>query len=128
MLARHRTKKRSRSSLPKLFSFAFLMSLSGAVLYDVIPVFVLIIYLFLSLITILLYFLDKRAAKKGAWRIKESNLQLLAALGGWPGAIIARHWFHHKTRKLSFRLVLWMAVLINISCLAGFLARKQLVF
>jgi len=40
-------------------------------------------------------------------------LILLALPGGWPGAFIAQQLFHHKTKKRSFQIVFWAAVLLN---------------
>lgn len=71
-------------------------------------------YLACSGITFIAYGVDKNAAKKGRWRTKEKTLQLLALIGGWPGAIIGRHWFAHKRQKLSFRVIFWLAAIINI--------------
>lgn len=46
--------------------------------------------------------LDKRAAARGAWRVPEQRLLMLAALGGSAGAIAARAVLRHKTRKAGF--------------------------
>lgn len=35
----------------------------------------------------------KAATVQGGWRISQSTLHLLAFLGGWPGALMARHAF-----------------------------------
>jgi uncharacterized membrane protein YsdA (DUF1294 family) len=49
---------------------------------------------------------DKRQATRQKRRISERYLQTLAALGGWPGAILGSRYFRHKTQKLAFRVVL----------------------
>lgn len=77
------------------------------------PVF-LILYLFLSIITFLLYWRDKVKAQKDEWRIPENKLHLFSLLGGWPGALIAQRLFHHKSRKKSFKIVFGLTVMINI--------------
>lgn len=50
----------------------------------------------------LLMGLDKWKAKKRAWRISETALLLVAALGGAIGSLLGMHLFHHKTRHWYF--------------------------
>jgi len=45
-------------------------------------------------------------------------LHFMAVIGGWPGALVAQEVFRHKSRKLSFRLVLWTTVALNCGALA----------
>jgi uncharacterized membrane protein YsdA (DUF1294 family) len=67
----------------------------------------------MSLISLAMYGLDKRAAKKGTWRIKEKTLHTADFLGGWPGGLIAQKLFRKKRRKTKFMLVFWGAVLVH---------------
>lgn len=46
---------------------------------------------------------DKRRAKRGAWRISERSLFLLSLLGGAFGGTAGMLYFHHKTRHWYFR-------------------------
>ena len=46
--------------------------------------------------------IDKRKAKKRAWRIPEATLFTLAAVGGSIGAIAGMYTFRHKTKHRSF--------------------------
>jgi len=46
--------------------------------------------------------IDKRKAKKRAWRIPEATLFILAAVGGSIGSIAGMYTFRHKTRHRSF--------------------------
>ena len=46
--------------------------------------------------------IDKRRAKRDAWRIRERTLFLLALFGGSLGAIAGMWIFHHKTRHWYF--------------------------
>lgn len=73
-----------------------------------------LLYPVLSLLIFLLYAFDKRAAKAGKRRIAENTLHLLALLGGWPGALIAREKLRHKSQKQPFKSVLWLTILLNI--------------
>jgi uncharacterized membrane protein YsdA (DUF1294 family) len=66
-----------------------------------------------SLVTFVFYALDKNAARKGAWRIPEAQLHLLALIGGWPGAMLAQQIIRHKSKKPSFRFVFWITVILN---------------
>jgi uncharacterized membrane protein YsdA (DUF1294 family)/cold shock CspA family protein len=74
-------------------------------------------YLAASAATFLAYAFDKSAATRGAWRISEQTLHLLALIGGWPGALIAQQMLRHKSLKSEFRAVFWGTVALNI---AGF--------
>ncbi len=46
---------------------------------------------------------DKQKAKKGAWRIKEKTLFLVALLGGALGTTCGMYWFRHKTQHWYFK-------------------------
>ena len=59
-----------------------------------------------NLLTIAAFGHDKRMARLGGWRVPERTLLLLALLGGSPGALAARRFFRHKTRKQPFSLQL----------------------
>jgi uncharacterized membrane protein YsdA (DUF1294 family) len=76
----------------------------------------------LNLVTIGHYWEDKRRARAGAWRIPESTLLGLAAIGGSPGALLACRLFRHKTRKQPFATLLQLTAFIQAGALAGYLA------
>ena len=79
---------------------------------------VLLWYLAWSGALFLVYGWDKTAAEGGHWRTKEATLNTLAMIGGWPGGWIAQLAFRHKSRKLSFQVLFWLMVAINIAALA----------
>ncbi len=69
-----------------------------------------------------LYALDKRRAISGRGRrIPERTLHAVEALGGWPGAILARRALRHKTAKASFLVVSWLIVATHAAAWAGLL-------
>lgn len=47
---------------------------------------------------------DKRKAKRNAWRIPEARLMLTAALGGSIGVLAGMYLFRHKTKHPKFTL------------------------
>ena len=57
---------------------------------------------------------DKRRARTGRWRTPERTLLALAFLGGALGALVGMFTFHHKTRKLLFRVLVPIALVLNI--------------
>jgi uncharacterized membrane protein YsdA (DUF1294 family) len=61
----------------------------------------------INLVAFAVYGLDKRAAVRGGWRVRESTLLLLAFAGGSVGAVAAQQLLRHKTRKEPFRTVLF---------------------
>jgi len=71
-------------------------------------------FLLLNIYTFIVYGIDKRAAIRASTRVSEFTLVLLAALGGWCGAILAQRTWRHKTSKKSFQIKFWIATLINL--------------
>lgn len=67
-----------------------------------------------SLASFAAYGLDKRRAGTGGRRVSERTLHLLGLLGGWPGGLVARRYFRHKTQKLPFRVALWAVVALHL--------------
>ena len=90
---------------------AWVLALATVKWYWGVPDMVLIAYGVLSVATFLGYWRDKSAARR--------TLQALALLGGWPGALLAQRWLRHKTKKTSFQIVFWLAVLLHMVVVAG---------
>ena len=65
-------------------------------------------YTVMSVITLLVYAWDKRAAGGGRRRTPEGTLHLLALLGGWPGALLGQQLFKHKRQKTGFVAITWL--------------------
>lgn len=114
-----KTKVARESNIPAiLFAMSFMGAVGMSAASGQIPVEVVAVYLALSVITFVLYALDKSAARRGAWRTSESTLQLLGLAGGWPGALIAQKILRHKSKKASFRRFFWVTVVLNCAALA----------
>lgn len=105
--------KRSNDSLLVIVAALFLVIVGVSVLAAKIPPLALALYMAASLLTFIMYAVDKSAAQKGAWRTQESTLHLLSLAGGWPGALVAQQKLRHKSKKQSFRSVFWLTVLLN---------------
>ena len=83
-----------------------------------VPLLVAVGYGVMSVVSLLLYRRDKRAAQAGGRRTRERTLHLADLLGGWPGGLAAQGRFRHKTRKTAFQLVFWATVLLHGAALA----------
>ena len=105
--------KQKKGSLSVLGAVFFLIIVGVFVITARIPPLILALYMVVSLITFIMYAVDKSAATKGAWRTHESTLHLLSIAGGWPGALFAQQKLRHKTKKQSFRFIFWVTVLLN---------------
>ena len=76
------------------------------------------IYIFvINLIAFLAMYIDKKRAKWGKWRIKESTLFTLVLLGGGIGGIVGMYTFRHKTKKTRFVIGFPMILIIEIICI-----------
>ncbi|MCK8043802.1 DUF1294 domain-containing protein [Shewanella sp. 1CM18E] len=109
----HNIKTKSHPA-PLLFAAAFIGLLAIGYLQQILPLWPLIYFACMSVITFLTYGWDKRAARLQHWRVSEAKLQLFSLLGGWPGALYAQQWLRHKSAKGRFKLVLWLAIIGNL--------------
>lgn len=76
--------------------------------------------LIINAIAFVLMLIDKQKAKKKKWRIKESTLLGVAALGGSVGALAGMYTFRHKTLHLKFTIGI-PAILVGQLALGAFL-------
>jgi uncharacterized membrane protein YsdA (DUF1294 family)/cold shock CspA family protein len=81
-------------------------------------------YVFLSILTIILYGYDKQHAITGQWRIPEIYMHVLELMGGWPGALMGQNDFSHKTRKSAYRRRLWLIIALHGVVWTAYLASK----
>ncbi len=87
------------------------------------------VYGVVSLIALWYYNHDKSVAVANANRRKsghqgrtpENTLHQIGLLGGWPGALIARALFNHKTSKADFIRVFWLMAWLNVALTAALL-------
>lgn len=74
----------------------------------------------INTITFVIFGIDKYKAKKKKWRIPESRLLLLAAIGGSIGALLGMIIWRHKTLHKKFKygvptiLILQIAIIIYL--------------
>ena len=69
--------------------------------------------------TILRFWQDKQRATSGGRRVPEADLLGLALIGGSPGALLARRWFRHKTRKEPFSTQLLLIAALQAGAVIG---------
>lgn len=113
-----------RESPRRRASAAALVALPGFVIAYAVAVYlwhpprwIALVHLIGSVVTFLVYALDKSAARRGRWRVEEGTLHALALAGGWPGALLAQQGLRHKSAKVQFLIVFWITVFLNT---AGF--------
>ena len=86
---------------------------------DKILLFIVIYLVIINVMTFIVYALDKWKAKKSKWRIRESTLLGLAAIGGSIGALLAMKILRHKTLHNQFRygvpLILFAQITIGVA-------------
>ncbi len=79
---------------------------------------VLLYWVILCMISFTQFFIDKRKAQKGKWRIPEKTLFITAGLGGAAGALLGMKLFRHKTQHKSFTIGILSLLILHI-ILAG---------
>ena len=81
-----------------------------------------LIFLYLLIVNAIGFVLmlgDKRMAQKKLWRIPESTLLAIAAMGGSIGSLIGMYTFRHKTKHLKFTI--GIPVILMLQAIAFFL-------
>lgn len=79
----------------------------------------LIIYLILiNAAAALLMLTDKHRAQKKQWRIPESTLLTIAAIGGSFGALLSMHLIRHKTKHIKFAVGLPILFALHVLLLS----------
>ncbi|MCL2225572.1 MAG: DUF1294 domain-containing protein [Defluviitaleaceae bacterium] len=73
-----------------------------------------IVFLVWNGIVFFLYKADKAKAQSGQWRISEATLILCAFLMGGLGALLGMKLLRHKTKHLKFKVLVPLAVIVNI--------------
>ena len=80
----------------------------------------LVFYALMTIVTFVLYGVDKGKAKKGQWRIPEKTLLLFAACFGGLGAFLGMKIFRHKTKHMSFKIIVPILAIIQIAAIVYF--------
>lgn len=75
----------------------------------------LIYFAAVSIISAVVCVADKRRAVKGKWRVKESTLFLLCALGGSAAMYITMRLIRHKTLHKRFMIGIPLIIAVQIA-------------
>jgi len=79
---------------------------------------IFIIHIVNSVIVFILYGYDKFTARRDKQRIREIVLHFSEFLGGWPGGLLARPIWKHKTdwkEKFAFKITNWLIIFVHLS-------------
>ena len=74
---------------------------------DIKDILLYLLWVYLGIVNVAGFILpavDKRRAKKDKWRIRESTLFIISALGGSVAMYISMRLFHHKTKHKRFMI------------------------
>ena len=75
--------------------------------------------LFMNLLAAVITAADKRKARKNKYRVSESALLWIGALGGALGEYATMRSIRHKTRKKKFMVGLPLLMLLHAAMIAG---------
>ena len=79
----------------------------------------------MSIITMILYMIDKSKAQRGKWRIKEATLLGFGLLGGAVGGFCGMYLFRHKTKHWYFTAVNLLGLAINAAAIVLLIMLKN---
>lgn len=105
--------RRSYLTLPLVFFFILVLATGAGMVHLLIE----LAYFCASIVAFVMCWQDKRLACQHRWRTSENMLHLSELFCGWPGAMLAQALCHHKTAKLSYQLVFWLCIALNLTAL-----------
>ncbi len=77
---------------------------------------IVLLYLaIINLVAFIMYWRDKRKAKKNVWRTPEATLIGVAAIGGSIGALASMYIFRHKTQHAKFKYGVPAILIVQIA-------------
>lgn len=76
---------------------------------------ILAYFAIITLVAFALMGIDKHRAKKGAYRISEASLFVVALLGGSIGSVAGMLIFHHKTQHWYFQAFMPLISLLQMT-------------
>ena len=84
---------------------------------------IVIYFIVINLFGFFIMWLDKRKAKKGAWRIPEKTLFIITAIGGGIGTTAGMYVFRHKTQKVQFVIGFPLITILEIITVIYFILK-----
>jgi uncharacterized membrane protein YsdA (DUF1294 family) len=88
---------------------------------EVLLIIVMALIAVMSIVAFILYGVDKRKAKREAWRIPEAVLLGWGFFGGAVGALCAMKVFRHKTKHWYFWAVNILGLVLHIAAVVAIL-------
>ncbi len=96
--------------------FLLILAATGSI-FSSYPV--VIWFLLVNILTLVIYGVDKMAARKAWRRVPEVTLLVFGGVGGWAGAIVGQQLFRHKTQKQPFKTYFIISVIVSVSAMAA---------
>jgi len=78
----------------------------------------------INIVTFFMYGIDKWKAKRSKWRIPETTLLGLAAIGGSIGAWLGMRVWHHKTMHKKFQFGIPLILIIQLAIVIWLYSRR----
>lgn len=77
-------------------------------------------FILINLISIFATVSDKRRAVKHKWRVPESTLLILSALGGSVSMLLTMKLIHHKTKHKKFMIGIPVIIFLQLAAAGAF--------
>lgn len=85
----------------------------------------MVYFLFISLVSAIVFAVDKYKAKHAKWRIPEATLHMLEAAGGVFAVLVMMYTIRHKNAKFSYYAITYLILVAWV--VAFYLAGKYLM-